>query len=186
MESPPYSAKELDSEDYKIEPEIVVPEVIDGGRQDELEPFTKSISKYIPSSMTTQINSAEVTLNSHPVLGFLKQRTRSPPLVSLLVGLLTFFAVFKKHPLLASYTSILYPIWWSIKGVERPRINDDERLLTFWSVNGIFHFFDYFVHHRRKAKTQIYFTLRILFNLWLQRDGSLFVYRKVIRPWLPL
>jgi hypothetical protein len=158
--------------------------------EEDLEPLTQFLSPYVPNALKEKLNHIEKLLNSHPVLRYIALRTRIPPLAVLLVALFSWIQVFKKQPLLASFCSSCYPIWWSIRGVERPRVNDDERLLTYWAINGLFQFPDYLISLRssrkRQAKTRAYFLVRILLNFWLQRDGSLFVYRKVIRPLLSL
>jgi hypothetical protein len=190
--SPQHTATEFTEEiqDWKLPEEPVVEAVPGAFLEEDLEPLTQFLSPYLPNSLKERFNQLEKRLNSHPVLHYIALKTKIPPLAILLVALFSWIQVFKKQPLLASFCTHLYPIWWSIKGVERPRVNDDERLLTYWAINGIFQFPDYLISLRssrkRQTKTRGYFVLRILLNLWLQRDGSLFTYRKVIRPLLPL
>ena len=90
----------------------------------------------------------------------------------------------KRSPLLFSQLAgVSYPIYRSILAVERPRINDDERWLTYWSCFGLFTLLDHkSALIQRQVKT--YFLPKLLILYWLSQDGSLVLYRRLIRPFL--
>lgn len=90
----------------------------------------------------------------------------------------------KRSPLVFSQLAgVSYPIYRSILAVERPRINDDERWLTYWSCFGLFTLLDHkSALIQRQVKT--YFLPKLLIQYWLSQDGSLVLYRRLIRPFL--
>ncbi|KAI8916362.1 TB2/DP1, HVA22 family-domain-containing protein, partial [Gorgonomyces haynaldii] len=92
----------------------------------------------------------------------------------------------KNHPLLTSQTiGVLYPAYRTIVAIERPREDDDERWMTYWSVFGFFCLLDHLAD-KIKRITRVYYLPKIALLLWLMNKGSLYTYRKLLRPMLKL
>ncbi|KAH6591053.1 hypothetical protein BASA50_009053 [Batrachochytrium salamandrivorans] len=77
---------------------------------------------------------------------------------------------------------VLYPIWCSIRAIENPREDDDERWLTYWSVYGLLTMLDHRAGWIQK-RLKTYHVPKIVLLIWLARyNGSLTVYRHILRP----
>ncbi|RKO85132.1 TB2/DP1/HVA22-related protein, partial [Blyttiomyces helicus] len=84
--------------------------------------------------------------------------------------------------LLSNLIGVAFPAYASIRAVERPRPDDDERWLTYWSVFGLFSLLDSGAS-KILSYVHVYFLPKIAILYWLQRgDGALVVYRKALRP----
>ncbi|TPX69579.1 hypothetical protein SpCBS45565_g02332 [Spizellomyces sp. 'palustris'] len=99
------------------------------------------------------------------------------------VALVGLRRMLKRQPLLlTNLVGVLYPAWQSIKGVERPEADDDERWLTYWSIFGLFTLLDTY-HEKVMSYIRYYYVPKMLILYWLfARNGSLAVYRQAIRP----
>ncbi|KAI9002663.1 TB2/DP1, HVA22 family-domain-containing protein [Gaertneriomyces semiglobifer] len=135
------------------------------------------------------LSATEHRANSNSILVMLWQKLGLPPmsLVAVLSGIIAALLkrLHKKQPLLLTHLfGVLYPVFRSIKAVERPTPDDDERWLTYWSVFGLFTILD---NYRDKIMHYIrfYYVPKMLIFYWLfARNGSLVVYRQAVRPFL--
>ncbi|KAI8852443.1 TB2/DP1/HVA22-related protein [Chytridium lagenaria] len=87
-------------------------------------------------------------------------------------------------PLVANLFGIIYPGYASLRAIERPKPDDDERWLTYWSVFGFYSILDQF-SERILRYFPLYFTSKVVVLYWLfSRQGALTVYRSAVRPLL--
>lgn len=127
----------------------------------------------------------EDSINSHQVLKFIAAQVPvlSPAGALAILGVLFTFAARKSPLLFSQLAGVAYPIFRSLIAIERPRINDDERWLTYWSCYGLFTLLDHqSALIQRQVKT--YFLPKLLLLYWLSQDGSLVLYRRLVRPFL--
>lgn len=143
-----------------------------------LGPISSYLQNKLPQPIVLFINKYETMIEKHPILLYIKKYTRLVQPTQVIIASILFYYLFSKHPVLASYFINLYPMYYSIRGIERPRLNDDERLLTYWSIVGALLFLEYHI------KSPFYYKCKILFLGWLQKNGALVVYRSCIRPLL--
>jgi hypothetical protein len=88
----------------------------------------------------------EVKINKVKMLKLVEKLVGISPVVSFVFGLVgstsLIIKMMRKNPLFTSqFLSVFYPIIASLKAVERPRLNDDERWLTFcilWLIRVMF------------------------------------------------
>ncbi|KAJ3270361.1 hypothetical protein HDV01_007886 [Terramyces sp. JEL0728] len=143
-------------------------------------PFLLFIIKRLENTVPF-LHESEVHLSSHSILKSIQQRTNlSPPASFLLFTIISSVGIAKlsfRNPLLTTQLyGILYPLYRSLKAVETPELNDDERWLTYWSCFGLFVLLD---HQAKLISRRVpYYLPKVLILYWLQRDGSLFVYRR--------
>jgi hypothetical protein len=150
-----------------------------------LKPYVSATRSYI----VPPLSSIERRANAVPALVSLQKATRLPPIA--FVALLSFLALAflrRVYQLNAKFVSnliaVAYPAYASIKAIERPDENDDERWLTYWPIFGLFVIADHSSERIRKY-FPLYFSAKIAALYWLaHRDGSLAVYRRALRPLL--
>jgi hypothetical protein len=158
-----------------------------------LRGLLSSYSKWVPNSIISflfklldNLQEKEELAAAHPLIRLLSGSGRFPPslyfLLSCIISIIGASKLSKSNPLLLSHIlSVLFPVYRSILAIETPRINDDERWLTYWSFFGLFTILD---HQAEKIQKifRMYFIPKLIFFLWLSQDGSLVVYRRLIRP----
>jgi hypothetical protein len=91
----------------------------------------KNIEKIIP-----YLHNKEVNLQTYKVYKLLQKTIRINPIISHLITQITllsfFIKLYKRNALFLSHLiGVVYPIYYSLQAVERPRLNDDERWLTY-------------------------------------------------------
>ncbi|KAJ3292777.1 Receptor expression-enhancing protein 5 [Borealophlyctis nickersoniae] len=143
---------------------------------------------YLRAKPLPYIALAERKAHSNPILISIWHNAGVPPVTFAVLALVAVLAsvrrMLKRSPLLLSnLVGVVYPAYSSIKAVERPQADDDERWLTYWSIYGLFTILD--TSATSILKRIPYFVPKMAILYWLfGRDGSLVMYRKVIRPFL--
>ncbi|KAJ3154881.1 Receptor expression-enhancing protein 6 [Geranomyces michiganensis] len=156
-----------------------------GDDQSTLRP----IVTYLRAKLLPAVSNTERKAHANPVLIAIWKKAGIQPSVAVaiagLVVAATLRRMLKRQPLLLSnLVGVLYPAYQSIKAVERPESDDDERWLTYWSIYGLFTLLDS-IHHRVMQYFKFYYVPKMLILYWLfARNGSLAVYRQVLRPFL--
>ncbi|TPX55100.1 hypothetical protein PhCBS80983_g05607 [Powellomyces hirtus] len=149
----------------------------------------KPVIAYLRAKLLPAVSNTERKAHANPVLVAVWKKLGIPPMsVVALVALVvagTLRKMLKKQPLLlTNLVGVLYPAYQSIKAVERPEADDDERWLTYWSIFGLFTLLDS-ISHKVISYVRYYYVPKMLILHWLfARNGSLAVYRQVIRPFL--
>ncbi|KAI8820230.1 TB2/DP1, HVA22 family-domain-containing protein [Fimicolochytrium jonesii] len=158
-------------------------------RGDDKHRFIKTLVAILRARLLPLVHGTETRAHSNPWLVALWKNLGVPPMsVVALVGVVALAFVrrlMKREPLLlTNLVGVLYPAYQSLKAVERPEPDDDERWLTYWSVFGGFTLLDT-QSHKFDKYTRYYYLAKMLALHWLYaRSGSLAVYRQVIRPFL--
>ncbi|KAJ3408427.1 hypothetical protein HDU80_005748 [Chytriomyces hyalinus] len=154
------------------------------GSNPEAQPFIPQLN-----SLARMIRLAERKLLNFPLLVSIHRSTDFPPLAQAAVLLVAVLAMLRRamktHArLVSNLFGAIYPALQSILAVERPRADDDERLLTYWSIFGLFSVVDH-------ASSQIqillpgYYSSKMAILYWLYaKDGALKLYRSIYRPLL--
>ncbi|KAJ3117742.1 hypothetical protein HK098_006128, partial [Nowakowskiella sp. JEL0407] len=156
---------------------------IDSNSPKTLKPVLKLAHDYL----TVPLEAIERKAHSYPVLNSVHRVTKIPPItffgVLSLAVILVFRRIYRSNAhLLSNIIGVLYPAYASIRAIEAPNPDDDERWLTYWSVFGLFALADHSSATIRKY-FPVYFTFKIAGLYWLaHRNGSLDVYRRVVRP----
>ncbi|KAJ3062120.1 Receptor expression-enhancing protein 5, partial [Podochytrium sp. JEL0797] len=109
----------------------------------DLRPYTAHLL-----AAANLIKHAEQRCHASPFLMQMYRLSEVPPLsqavVLVLVGLAVLRKAMKTHArFLSNLFGAVYPALMSILAIERPRPDDDERLLTYWSVFGLFSILDH-------------------------------------------
>lgn len=105
----------------------------------KLEIFLNRYNGYTPGFIKRYLqlllsSAAELEdyINTNVILNGVSTRTRISPAVSLFLFCLGCVLGLKTHPLFVSKVlGISFPIYRSLLAIERPRLNDDERWLTY-------------------------------------------------------
>ncbi|KAI8896274.1 TB2/DP1, HVA22 family-domain-containing protein [Globomyces pollinis-pini] len=150
-------------------------------------PYFEVFFQYLETSVPL-IHEREVYITQLTLFKYINQYFRINPLVSAFIGtLVSFIAMFQlsrtKPLFLSQLLGIVYPIYASLTAVERPKPHDDERWLTYWSCFGLFVLLDH-KYQSIKQTTGVYFVPKAIILYWLSQNGSLHVYRRLIRPLL--
>ncbi|KAI8586260.1 TB2/DP1, HVA22 family-domain-containing protein [Geranomyces variabilis] len=149
----------------------------------------KPIVNYLRAKLLPAVSSTERKAHANPVLIAIWKKAGIQPSVAVaIVGVVVAASLrrmLKRQPLLLSnLVGVLYPAYQSIKAVERPEADDDERWLTYWSIYGLFTLLDS-IHLRVMQYVKFYYVPKMLILHWLfARNGSLAIYRQVLRPFL--
>ncbi|KAJ3415425.1 Receptor expression-enhancing protein 6 [Chytridiales sp. JEL 0842] len=157
--------------------------LLDAKVPEQLKPAVVFLKdKFLP--LLTKI---EAKTHSFPILISIYKSAKIPPITFALAVLLAVLAgarrLFKSKPaLISNLIGFTYPAYRSLLTIERPRQDDDERFLTYWSVYGLFTILDQFSDTILHV-FPLYFTSKSAVLYWLfARDGALKVYRHVARP----
>ncbi|KAJ3282882.1 hypothetical protein HDU76_008570, partial [Blyttiomyces sp. JEL0837] len=143
----------------------------------------------IKDSFLPRLQSLEKYTHSFPLLISLYKQAGIPPFtfaVAVIVAALIVVrrAIKANAPLVSNLVGVLYPAYRSIKAVETPQQDDDERFLTYWPLFGAFTITDQF-SARILRYFPLYFTTKMAVLYWLfNKNGSLMFYRQVARPLL--
>lgn len=156
---------------------------------DSIEPHLPiQLSKFV-HSLVARIEAFERRIGSVPFFVSLQKSTGMPGLaLAILLAAVTALAVrkaMKSNALLVSNLfGAVYPGLRSIKAVENPQQDDDERWLTYWTAFGAFSITDQFAANIQRV-FPLYFSTKMAFLYWMfKQNGSLVIYRKVARPLL--
>ena len=92
-----------------------------------------------------------------------------------LVGLSFLAAILRKNHVFGTQFMVVFgSIWSTAQALQRSGTNDYEKWLFYWSVFGVSTFSDWII------KNKIYHYCKVLFFYWLSKDGSLYIYHKLL------
>ncbi|KAL6425538.1 hypothetical protein ACFW04_009590 [Cataglyphis niger] len=87
--------------------------------------------------------------------------------------------------LVCNIVGFVYPAYQSMKALESPKKEDDTKWLTYWVVFAVFTIVEFFSEYI-VCWFPIYWLIKCIFYIWLmaptEYNGSLFLYRRIIRP----
>lgn len=87
--------------------------------------------------------------------------------------------------LVCNVIGFVYPAYCSMKALESPRKEDDSKWLTYWVVFAVFTIVEFFAEYI-VCWFPVYWLFKCLLYIWLmaptEYNGSLIVYRRIIRP----
>ncbi|XP_033214299.1 receptor expression-enhancing protein 5-like isoform X2 [Belonocnema kinseyi] len=87
--------------------------------------------------------------------------------------------------LVCNIIGFVYPAYCSMKALESPSKDDDTKWLTYWVTFAVFTIIEFFSEYI-VCWFPVYWLIKCLFYVWLmapsEYNGSLMLYRKVIRP----
>ncbi|KAJ3012418.1 hypothetical protein HKX48_006287 [Thoreauomyces humboldtii] len=155
----------------------------------DTQPVVQPAVAYLRAKLLPTIDRTERKAHANPFLIAIWKQIGVPPMAVLsiasILAVATVRRLHRKHPLLLSnLIGVLVPAYQSIKAVERPEADDDERWLTYWSIFGLFTLLDS-AKERIIYYVKYYYVPKMLILYWLfARNGSLAVYRQAIRPFL--
>lgn len=91
------------------------------------------------------------------------------------LGFLFMAGLMKKNHVLGTQMLVASgAIWSSLKALVNPQSDDYERWLFFWSVFGVSSLGDWFLRNK------LYHYAKVIFFFWLSRDGSLYIYQRLL------
>ncbi|KAJ3091007.1 ER membrane protein DP1/Yop1 [Quaeritorhiza haematococci] len=149
----------------------------------------KSAVQYVRDVIVPHTRYCETRMHQVPALMKIYKSTGIPPitfaLAAALVALATVRRMLKKSAqLLSNLVGVVYPAYRSIKAIERPEPDDDERWLTYWPMFGGLVVLDSF-SKKILQYVPVYFLSKMAVCYWLfGRNGALVVYRRLLRPLL--
>ncbi|KAI9099244.1 TB2/DP1, HVA22 family-domain-containing protein [Phlyctochytrium arcticum] len=152
-------------------------------------PVLEPVVAALRTTVIPRVATVEHKAHSNPILIALWKKLGIPPMsivvLAAAVALASVKKVSKGRPLLlTNLVGVLYPAYQSLKAVERPEPDDDERWLTYWTVFGFFSLLDSF-SAQIKSYIKVYNIPKLLILYYLfARNGSLVLYRQAIRPFL--
>ncbi|KAJ3094740.1 hypothetical protein HDU97_007631 [Phlyctochytrium planicorne] len=152
-------------------------------------PQIKAVIDLIKAHLLTRLRKLEAYTHTFPVLLSIRKSTGVPPITFAIAAILAALYAVRRAtrvnaPLVANLFGIVYPTYASLRAIERPKPDDDERWLTYWSAFGIFSVLDTFSERIRRY-FPLYFTSKVIVLYWLfSKDGALTVYRNAARPLL--
>ncbi|KAJ3164764.1 hypothetical protein HK101_000349, partial [Irineochytrium annulatum] len=147
------------------------------------------VTRFIRNTLLPAFQSLEAHTHSYPTLLAIYKSTSIPPVSFAIALILACFYALRRAtranmPLVSNLFGVIWPAYRSLRAVERPVADDDERWLTYWPAFGVFTILDQF-QERIRRYFPLYFTSKVIVLYWLfQRDGALALYRKVARPLL--
>lgn len=177
-------------------------------------PLLKTMAQYTNSSIVPQLALLEKDLGGIKQLDKIYKDTGVPPLATaaaagsvLVIILLRLLK--KSGKAVTDAAGVLIPVLQSLRAIERPRLDDDERWLTYCKELCTQRVFSILLHIYLPSSSSsilgslfglltcldnmpslrnlipFYFTSKMIFFHWLaHRDGSLWVYRYIARPLL--
>ncbi|KAJ3118566.1 hypothetical protein HDU96_000518 [Phlyctochytrium bullatum] len=137
----------------------------------------------------TRIRQLEAYTHTFPVLLSIRKSTGIPPITFAIAAILAAVYAVRRAtrvnaPLVANLFGVVWPAYASLRAVERPKADDDERWLTYWSVFGLYSILDSFSERIRRY-FPLYYTSKVVALYWLfSKNGALTVYRSAVRPLL--
>ncbi|KAJ3214129.1 Receptor expression-enhancing protein 5 [Dinochytrium kinnereticum] len=152
-------------------------------------PQAKTLIDLIRAHVLTRLRQLETYTHTFPVLLTVRKSTGVPPITFAVAAILAAVYAVRRAtrvnaPLVANLFGVLYPAYSSLRAIERPKPDDDERWLTYWSVFGLYSLLDSFAERIRRY-FPLYFTSKVVVLYWLfSRNGSLTIYRNAVRPLL--
>ncbi|KAJ3054971.1 Receptor expression-enhancing protein 5 [Rhizophlyctis rosea] len=152
-------------------------------------PALRPLVLALHTTLLPHINTLETRAHSNPVLIAIWRNSGIPPIGFALFACLAILASVKRMLnrtplLLTNLVGVVYPAYSSIKAVEKPEKDDDERWLTYWSIYGLFTILDS-TSKSFLSYIPLYHLPKLMLLYWLfGKDGALVVYRSAIRPFL--
>ncbi|KAI9193351.1 uncharacterized protein BJ171DRAFT_603811 [Polychytrium aggregatum] len=149
-----------------------------------------SISSRLDQSVVPGIASLESALmNRIPVLGWLHNRLRIPPLVAVGLLLSAILGPFKdtiqrNSAIGANIAGVAYPslaTFWSIQRAGDGGRPESTRWLCYWPIFGVLTILDEWIG-RDKKRSLIYNIHRSLIFYWLSSGGALMLYERFVEP----
>jgi receptor expression-enhancing protein 5/6 len=106
---------------------------------------------------------------------------------SLVTCLVLVFFGFLEIPI-TNVVGIVFPIYWTIKSIERPEKDDDKQWLSYWAIFISSLFFDSMIGYYLEMIPYFYF-LKLCFLIWLflpNTKGALLLHENIIRNYMVL
>lgn len=148
------------------------------------EPFVARVEVTIESIPITEgkISSTYNSISQFRVVLFLQRIGLRPrySIAALLASIayITIRVARTQPRLFAHLLTTVIPIYKSLKAIENPAIDDDERWLVYWCSFGVFSVLDHFFDSIK------YTAPKHVFLLWMSQNGSPFLYRKLLRHYV--
>ena len=80
----------------------------------------------------------------------------------------------KNHVFGTQFMVTIGALYSTLKALNNPQTDDYDRWLCFWSIFGASSLSDWFI------KSKSYHYLKVVLFYWLSKDGSLYIYRKLL------
>ncbi|KAI8607172.1 TB2/DP1, HVA22 family-domain-containing protein [Chytriomyces sp. MP71] len=153
-----------------------------------IHPDLRFLARYL-LSLARIVRAFEGRLRRFPILVRIHRSCDVSPLVQAIFLVVVALAMVRRamvsHArLVSNVLGALYPALQSVMAIEKPQMEDDEKLLTYWSVFGLFSVLDH-------ASPQIqliypaYYTTKLSILFWIYaRGGATKVYNTFYRPLL--
>ncbi|KAJ3036580.1 hypothetical protein HDV00_002540 [Rhizophlyctis rosea] len=141
------------------------------------------------TTILPHVQNLETRAHSNPVLIAIWRNSGIPPIGFALIACVAILAsvrrMLTRTPLLlTNLVGVVYPAYSSIRAVERPEKDDDERWLTYWSIYGFYTLIDS-TSKSFLSYMPLYHLPKLMILYWLfGKDGALVAYRTAIRPFL--